>query len=273
MLIDSHAHLDFYNDPEAVITAARAKGVSLILAIGIGKGPDTMHQALDLAHRYPDVWATAGIHPQEASSATPEALDRLRFLTEDPRCIAIGEIGLDYYHLDNPDIEVQKAVLLAQIEIAASAGKPIILHCRTSDLASPAVKQRFGPADAANDMLTLLEKHWASTSLPGILHCFSGMPAHAARALKMGFYLSFAGNLTYPKSTIIQQVASEAPSDRILVETDSPFLSPVPHRGKENQPALLSHTAAFLAQLRHTTPEETARQTTLNFHTLFPMTA
>ncbi len=272
MLIDSHAHLDFYPDPEPVLAAARAAGLSGILAIGIGKGPDTMYRALEIAALHPDVWATAGIHPQEAAQATPEALGTLASLVRQERCLAVGEIGLDYYHLENPDIATQQSVFRAQMEIAAAAGKPIILHCRTSELATPAVKARFGPADAAEDMLTLLEQHWASTGLPGILHCFSGTPAHAARALRLGFYLSFAGNLTYPKSTLIQQVAREAPADRILVETDSPFLAPVPHRGQQNQPALITHTAAFLADLRQTTPEAIAQQTTANFQTLFPST-
>lgn len=273
MLIDSHAHLDFYADPNAVIANARLAGVSTILAIGIGKGPATMHQALDIANQHTDVWATAGIHPQEAAEASPDALKRLQQLATDPRCLAVGEIGLDYYHLDNPDPAVQQSVLIRQMEIAAGAGKPIILHCRTSELASAAVKLRFQSADAADDLLSLLEKHWAPTGLAGILHCFSGTPAHAARALSLGFYLSFAGNLTYPKSLGIQQVAKEAPSDRILVETDSPFLAPVPLRGKENEPALVIHTASFLATLRGTTLDEIARQTTANFHTLFPATA
>ncbi len=121
-------------------------------------------------------------------------------------------------------------------------------------------------------MLTLLESDWAPTGLPGVLHCFSGTQAHADRALAIGFYLSFAGNLTYPKSTVIQQVAAAAPADRILVETDAPFLTPIPLRGQQNQPANTTHTAAFLAELRNTTPEAIAAQTTSNFHTLFPTT-
>ena len=273
MLIDSHAHLDFYPDPAPVIEAAQAAGISAILAIGIGKGPETMHRALEIAESYPSIWATAGIHPQEAGQATPAALASLQTLVQSPRCVAVGEIGLDYYHLENPDIRLQQAVFIAQMEIAAAAHKPIVLHCRTSELATPSVKARFGPADAAEDMLSLLEQHWAPTGLPGILHCFSGTPAHAARALRIGFYLSFAGNLTYPRSTLIQQVAREAPADRILVETDSPFLPPVPLRGKQNQPAFVTHTAAFMAQLRGVSADAVAAQTTANFHILFPSTA
>ena len=273
MLIDSHAHLDFYDNPAEIIAAAHAAGVSQILAIGIGDGPRTMHRALDLARNHPSVFATAGIHPQEAGQATPEALEKLAALANDPKIVAIGEIGLDYYHLDNPDIAIQFAAFRAQMRIAAAARKPIILHCRTSDLAIPAAKARFGPADAAEDMLHLLETEWAPTGLPGILHCFSGTPAHAQRALAIGFYLSFAGNLTYPRSTTIQQVAATAPGDRILVETDAPFLAPIPLRGQQNQPAYTTHTAAFLAQLRNTSPNLIAAQTTANFHHLFPSTA
>ena len=121
-------------------------------------------------------------------------------------------------------------------------------------------------------MLTMLETEWAPTGLPFVLHCFSGTQEHAARALAINGYLSFAGNLTYPKSTVIQQVAASAPSDRIFVETDAPFLAPIPLRGHQNQPAYVAHTAAFLAELRHTTPETIAAQTATNFHALFPLT-
>ena len=272
MLIDSHCHLDFYDDPLPFLAAAAAAGVDQMLAIGIGEGPASMHRALEIAIANPQVFASAGIHPQEAHHATPAALESVAALAAHPRCIAIGEIGLDYYHLDNPDIETQKQAFRAQMKIAAHAGKPIILHCRTSELAIPAAKARFEPADAAEDMLSMLEQEWAPTGLPGILHCFSGTPAHAARALAIGFYLSFAGNLTYPRSTSIQQVAAEAPADRILVETDSPFLAPIPLRGQQNQPANVVHTAAFLAALRQESPGQIAAQTTANFHTLFPQT-
>ena len=259
-----------------MLAAARAAGLTGILAIGIGDGPATMHRALDLArdHSTSDLrlWASAGIHPQEAHQATPEALAALTSLASDPLCVALGEIGLDYYHLDNPDIEVQRAAFLAQMAVAAVTGKPIILHCRTSELATPAAKARFGAADAADDLLSLLESDWAPTGLPFLLHCFSGTQHDAERALAIGGYLSFAGNLTYPRSATIQQVATSAPTDRILVETDSPFLSPIPLRGQENEPANVVHTAKFLAQLRGITPGEVAEATSANFVRLFPIT-
>lgn len=276
MLIDSHCHLDTYEDLPAILSRAHTAGVEALLAIGIGDGPATMHRALEIANeshtQAPRIYASVGIHPQEAHQATPEHLASLRRLAADPLCLAIGEIGLDYYHLDNPAIPLQQAAFVAQMQIAADLRKPILIHCRTSELAVPAAKDKFGPADAFEDLLTLINQHWTPHALGGIMHCFSGTPDQARRAVDAGFYLSFAGNLTYPKATAIQQVAAEAPANRILVETDAPFLAPIPHRGQQNEPALITHTAAFLATLRNLTPEGVAALTTANFHTLFPST-
>ena len=281
MLIDSHAHLDFYTETptsrEDILRRAQSAGVETILAIGIGEGPDTMHHALAFANApstpdLPKIYATAGIHPQEAAQATEAALAKVATLAADPKCIAIGEIGLDYYHLENPDIPVQQLAFTAQMYIAAEARKPIIIHCRTSELATPQAKAKFGPADAWQDTLDLITQHWAPTKLPGIMHCFSGGIEEARRSLDLGFYLSFAGNLTYPKAVAIREAAAFAPADRILVETDAPFLAPIPHRGQRNEPALVTHTAAALADLRGISPNEIAATTTENFHRLFPTT-
>ncbi len=278
MLIDSHCHLDDYPDLSAVLARAHAADVGQLLAVGIGDGPHEMHRALELAHLHsgkpdtPRIFASAGIHPQEAHQATPDALAKLRTLAADPLCIAIGEIGLDYYHLDNPEPSIQHAAFIAQIQTAAELGKPILIHCRTSELARPDAKAKFGAADAWEDLLALLAEHWTPTGLPGIMHCFSGNEAQAERSLRAGFYLSFAGNLTYPKSTVIQQVARDAPADRILIETDAPFLAPIPLRGQQNEPAHVVHTAAFLANLLGVYLADIAHQTTSNFHTLFPTT-
>ena len=270
MLIDSHCHLDDYDDLPAILANARAAGVGKLLAIGIGNGPATMHRALDLAHQHPEIFATAGIHPQEAHQATPEALAKLTTLADDPRCLAIGEIGLDYYHLDNPDIPTQQAAFIAQMQIAAAARKPITIHCRTSELAIPAAKARYGAADAWEDLLSLIHQHWTPTGLPGIMHCFSGNADQAARSLATGFYLSFAGNVTYPKSTTIQAVAATVPADRVLIETDAPFLAPIPLRGQTNEPAYVAHTARFVANLRGISLDDLAVITTSNFNALFP---
>jgi TatD DNase family protein len=278
-LIDTHAHLDFYTDDrQEVLQRAYAAGVETILAIGIGEGPATMHQALEIANapreaNLPAVYASAGIHPQEAANATPEALERLAALAAHERCIAVGEIGLDYYHADNPEIAIQKQAFVAQMEIAAKLRKPILIHCRTSELATPQAKERFGAADAWEDLLELIGEHWTPTGLAGVMHCFSGGIEEAERSLAANFYLSFAGNLTYPKSQGIRDAALLAPSHRIFVETDAPFLAPIPLRGQRNEPALVTHTAAALAELRGISPEELAALTTGNFKRLFPTTA
>jgi TatD DNase family protein len=279
-LIDSHAHLDMYPPGElpGVLARAYAANVRTILAIGIGDGPHEMHRALEIAQatnspNLPQIYASAGIHPQEATSANPEAMAQLATLAANPRCIAIGEIGLDYYHVENPDIPTQQAAFVAQLRVAAAARKPILIHCRTSELATPAAKQKFGPADAWEDLIRLLAEHWQPHGLPGVMHCFSGTVDHARRSLALGFYLSFAGNLTYPAAKTIREAAVFAPAGRILVETDAPFLAPIPHRGQRNEPALVTHTAAALAELRGLAPDALAAQTTANFHTLFPTTS
>lgn len=281
MLIDSHAHLDFYTthptDRDEVLARAWDAGVKTILAVGIGENPSEMHLALDLANavegdRQPRVFASAGIHPEQAHNATPDALAELTRLAAQPRCIAVGEIGLDYYHLENPDIETQKQAFVAQMKIAVQLRKPIIIHCRTSELATPKAKAKYGPADSWADTLALITEHFKPSGLPGIMHCFSGNIEDARRSLDLGFYLSFAGNLTYPKAQSIRDAAAFAPADRILVETDAPFLAPVPLRGQRNEPAFVAHTAAVLAELRGISTDELAAQTTENFHLLFPTT-
>jgi TatD DNase family protein len=275
-LIDTHAHLDFYTeDRQEVLRRAYEAGVYTILAIGIGEGPATMHQALDIATSttgagLPIIYASAGIHPQEAAAATPEALDKLAVLAGHERCLAIGEIGLDYYHFDNPEIAIQQQAFLAQMKLAAKFRKPILIHCRTSELATTQAKEKFGNADAWEDLLALIAEHWTPTGLGGIMHCFSGTVEQAERSLAADFYLSFAGNLTYPRSQAIRDTAELAPTHRILVETDAPFLAPIPLRGQRNEPALVTHTAAALAELRGISPEELAAVTTANFKNLFP---
>ena len=278
-LADSHAHLDMYSsdDLPQVLARAYAADVGTILAIGIGDGPHQMHCALEIAEaqtspELPAIYASAGIHPQEAANFTPENLAKLATLAADPRCIAIGDIGLDYYHVENPTPEIQHAAFIAQLNIAATTRKPILIHCRTSELATPQAKAKFGAADAWDGLLSLLVEHWQPHALPGIMHCFSGTVENARRSLDLGFYLSFAGNLTYPAAKSIREAAIFAPADRILVETDAPFLAPIPFRGQRNEPALVAHTAAALATLRGISADQLSAQTTANFHALFPST-
>jgi TatD DNase family protein len=280
-LVDSHVHLDFPSydaDRAAILRASWDAGVRTLLAIGIGDGPHQMQRALELAHEFsgqpetPAIYASAGIHPQEALTADTAALAQLATLAQDPRCIAIGEIGLDYYHAENPSIAIQQAAFIAQMEVAAAARLPLLLHVRTSDAATPAAKEKYGAADAWADTLALLETHWRPTALGGVMHCFGGSVENARRSLDLGFLLSFAGNLTYPKAQNIRDAAVFAPLDRILVETDAPFLAPLPNRGQRNQPAYVVHTAARLADERKTTPEAIAEATTANFRSFFSRT-
>ena len=258
-----------------MLTRALEADVRTVLAVGIGDGPETMHRARDLAAKYagtaaaPCIVASAGIHPQEAHQATPAALAKLRTLAADGLVVAIGEIGLDYYHLENPDIDVQQAAFLAQMEIALEVKKPILIHCRTSDLATPQAKERFGTADAQGDLLRLIGEHFTPRGGTGVMHCFSGSEVEARRALDLGFYLSFAGNVTYSRFPSIRGAAVLVPPDRILVETDAPFLTPQPFRGERNEPGRTRVTAEFVANLRGIALEELAETTTANFERLF----
>ena len=279
-LTDSHAHLDMLSgDLAEVLARAQAAGVRTVLAIGIGEGPGEMQRALEIAQEFrgqpatPAIYASAGIHPQEAHRADAGSLAKLARLAEDERVIAIGEIGLDYYHVGNPAAEVQKAAFVAQTQVAAAARRPVLIHCRSSELATPEARQKFGAADAWEELLELLVEHWTASGLGGILHCFSGTVEQARRALDFGFYLSFAGNLTYPRAAGLREVAVFAPAGRILIETDAPFLAPIPHRGEQNEPALMVHTAECLAGVRGVSLEEIAALTTANFHCLFPTTS
>ena len=266
-MIDSHAHLDsprYDEDRDALLARAWAAGVREILSIGIGEGPDTMHLALELSRACagrpatPRIWATAGIHPHEARLADEAAYAQLDSLLQQPEVLACGEIGLDYFYDHSPRDE-QKAVFARQMEIAAARQKPIVIHCRPSQNSS----------DAWDDTLTMLRTHWAPSGLRGILHCFTGELRHATAALDLGFLISFAGNITFPKAQPIRDVAAAIPLDRMLIETDAPFLAPLPNRGKRNEPAWVREVALKIAELRGISPDEVAAQTTENFGSLF----
>src|SRR6478672_10612426 len=232
MFVDSHAHLEghrFDADREQVIARAREGGVETIVAIGNGDGPVNFDCGILLAEKYPFIYATIGIHPHEASLADHAALDRMAELAKRPKVIAWGEIGLDYYY-DHSPRDVQQRAFVQQMELARAAKLPIVIHCRPSD----------NSENAWDDTLTLIREHWSSTSIGGILHCFTGELHHMRAALEMGFIIAFAGNVTFPKAVNIREAAKQCPLDRMFVETDSPFLAPVPHRGKRNEPAFVS---------------------------------
>ncbi len=261
MYVDSHAHLDserFSDDADAVLRRAREVGVRTILSIGIGEKPGSFRGAIDLAEKYDWIYATIGIHPHEAEQASEESFVELEELAQHPRVIAWGEIGLDYFY-DHSPREIQKQVFLRQLELARAAKKPIVIHCRPS----------VNSENAWDDTLTLLREHWASSGLGGILHCFTGGMHHATAALELGFMVSFAGNVTFPKAQSIRDAAQQLPLDRILIETDCPFLAPLPHRGKRNEPSLLPLVAKHIAELRGSSQEEIGEITARNFYRFF----
>ncbi len=252
-LVDSHCHLDdekFAPDRDAAIARARAAGVERMLAIGTGDGPPDLEAALRLARAYEFIYATIGVHPHDAAKSTPETLLRLAELAREPKVLAIGEIGLDY-HYDFSPRDVQRRVFMEQLQLAAQARKPIVIHTR----------------EAWEDTLAVVREH----GLPfgGIMHCFTGGPKEAGQALELGFHLSFGGILTFPKADDVREAAAGAPEERLLVETDSPYLAPVPYRGKRNEPSFLPETARRLAELRGIAPEDLALATTRNFDRLF----
>ena len=250
-LVDSHCHLDdpkFDEDRDETIERALAAGVTRLLAIGTGNGPPDLETALRLAERYDFVFATIGVHPHDAAKASEETFSRLADLAKHPKVVAIGEIGLDY-HYDFSPRETQRAVFDRQLAIANDTKKPIIIHTR----------------EAWNDTLGRI------TSLPygGVMHCFTGDAAQAREALALGFHLGFGGVLTFPKADALREAAALCPDDRLLVETDCPYLAPVPYRGKRNEPAFVVETAKRLAQVRNTSQDRIAELTTRNFDRLF----
>src|SRR5271170_8096417 len=263
MFVDSHAHLDgkqFDSDREQVIARAREAGVQNIVAIGNGDGPEDVGCGIRLAEKYDFIYATLGIHPHEARLANEAAYQNMERLAKHPKVIAWGEIGLDYYY-DHSPRDVQKEVFTRQMELAAAAKLPIVIHCRPSEDSD----------NAWDDCLTLIREDWAPNGLGGILHCFTGTWPQAKSALDMGFMISFAGNITFPKAQQIRNAALEVPLERMLIETDCPYLAPVPHRGKRNEPAFVVETARKLGELRGLTAEEVGQQTTLNFRRFFKL--
>jgi TatD DNase family protein len=264
MFVDSHAHLDgkqFTADREQAIDRARAAGVQAMVAIGNGDGPKDVDCGIRLAETYDFIYATLGIHPHEARLADEAAYQKMEQLAKHPKVIAWGEIGLDYYY-DHSPRDVQKQVFTRQMELAAAANLPIVIHCRPSD----------GSEDAWEDCLTMIRDQWTPNGLGGILHCFTGTWPHAKAALDMGFMISFAGNVTFPKAQQIRDAARQVPLDRMLIETDAPYLAPVPYRGKRNEPAFVIETARKIGELKHLTTEETGFETSRNFYNFFKLT-
>jgi TatD DNase family protein len=263
LFIDSHAHLEmeqFDPDRAETLERARAAGLDNILAIGSGTGPGSLDCAIGLADQHDWIYATIGIHPHEAKLAGEQDFRELTNLAEHPKVLAWGEIGLDYYY-DHSPREVQRDVFVRQMQLARSANLPIVIHCRPSE----------NSENAWDECLGLIEEHWSASQLGGILHCFTGQEPHAQHAVEMGFLVSFSGNITFPKAENIRQVAKQLPLNKILIETDSPFLAPVPHRGKRNEPAFVIKVAEKIAELRGISVEEVGGQTSDNFYRFFDL--
>lgn len=255
MLVDSHCHLDYFNKPgevEEVVARAAAAGVGTLVSIGVTY--DKSKETIDIANKFDNVWATVGVHPNHAAEVlpvvTPEALAEL---AQHQKVIGLGETGLDYFY-DYAPKDVQAENFRAHIRAAQLTGLPLVVHTR----------------DADDDTARILQEETEQGgAFRFLLHCFSSGQALADAALALGGYISFSGMLTFPKGQNVRDVALTIPLDRLLVETDSPYLAPVPFRGKRNEPAYTAYTAAHLAALRGLPVDELAALTTRNFHALF----
>ncbi|MEZ5813508.1 MAG: TatD family hydrolase [Alphaproteobacteria bacterium] len=258
MWIDSHCHLNhsrFENaDPLELANEALGQGVDHMVTINC-RIHDEFPEILKIAQSHKNISCTIGTHPHDAGNAGEQAitLERLvELATSDPNIIGVGESGLDYYYDKSPR-DVQAESFRKHIRACIQTGLPLIVHAR----------------DADEDIANILREEGTGTNLKGVMHCFSSGPGLAKAALDIGFYLSFSGIVTFKNAIELQGIAKNTPSDRILVETDAPFLAPVPHRGKVNHPSYVRHTGEFLANLRETEIPEFAKQTTENFYTLF----
>jgi TatD DNase family protein len=263
MFIDSHAHIEgkqFAQDRAEMLERARKAGVATLLAIGNGDGPGTgtLDCAIKFANQFEWIYATTGVHPHEARLATQADYDEMQRLAKHPKMIAWGEIGLDYWY-EHSARDVQQKVFIEQMEMARTEKKPIIIHCRPSQ----------NGQDAWDDCLRLTRDHWQSSGLPGVMHCFTGELEHARASLDLGFNLSFAGNVSYPKAQNIRDAAKMVPADRYFIETDCPYLAPVPYRGKRNEPAFLVATARAIGELRGLSCDEVGSQSAENFCNFF----
>jgi len=254
MLIDSHAHIqgkEYAGEVEAVIARAREAGVEKIIAVGGAGDMSSNTEAIALAKTFPDIYATVGMHPHDAKDVGTDELKILKELAADPKVVAVGETGLDYYY-DHSPRDVQRRVFAEFIHLARETGLPIVVHER----------------DAAQDVADLLRAEGAG-KLRGVIHCFTGNYEAACAYLDLGFYLSFAGIITFKNAEALRDVVRNVPLERILVETDSPYLTPVPHRGKRNEPAYVRYVAEVVARVNGLFLDEAARVTTDNVRKLF----
>jgi len=257
VFVDSHAHLDdpgFDVDREAVIERARAAGLQYLLSVGGSRGPEELASSIRLSEWHDWIYATVGVHPHEAKHLDEKALEGLRTLARHPKVVAIGEIGLDYYY-DHSPLDSQRQAFVRQLELGHELKLPIVIHCR----------------DAWNDLREIVARDWTSTGLGGVLHCFTGSRQDAFRFLDWGFLISFAGIVTFNKANDLRAVAREVPLDRLLTETDSPYVAPAPYRGKRNEPAYVREVTRKLAELRQIPEEEMGQRAVENFTRFFKL--
>ena len=253
MLVDHHCHLDFPDfeaERDAYVARAKMAGVGVLVTISTHIRNYATYRAI--AEAYDNVYCTVGTHPHRAHEELDISLDEIVRLSEHPRCVGIGEAGLDYYYKKSPP-EAQAEGFRRHIAAARATGLPLEIHTR----------------DADDDTIAILEDETAKGPFKAILHCFTGGPELARRAVALGHYVSFSGVVTFKKSEALRAIAADVPLDRILVETDAPFLAPEPFRGKRNEPAFVVHTAAALAKVHGISPEAFAEATTANFYRLF----
>ncbi len=251
-LIDSHAHIDdqrFASDREQVIQRALEAGIKQL--INVGSNLETSKQSVALAEKYPFIYAAAGVHPHDAKNLPSNYLKILEEILQKPKVVAVGEIGLDYYYELSPR-DVQQEVFIEQLNLAKELGKPVIIHLR----------------DAYGDFLDIMRKERLEP-IKGVMHCFSGSWEVAEECMQLGFYISFAGPITFDNAKRLREVAKRVPLEKILVETDCPYLTPVPHRGKRNEPAYVRYVAEQIAEIKGLSVEEISRQTVLNTRKLF----
>lgn len=250
-LIDTHMHLTVaqYRDQEAaIVDRAQAAGVQAMICVGTEEERGDSMASVAMAQRFENVYATLGAHPHSASAVTDPLLEKFAQLISDPKVVAVGEVGLDYFRMRNTK-EDQHSAFMRQLELAKRFDKPVVIHAR----------------DAWEDLFAILEK----VGVRGVIHSFTGGPAEAQKALDLGFFIAFNGIVTFPKTTALQAAAAMVPADRILLETDAPFLAPQSRRGQTNEPAFVVETAQHVARLRGVSIEELAAQTTANAQELF----
>jgi TatD DNase family protein len=256
MIIDSHCHLDYFSETEIDEILARAAAAGVTRMVTIGTSVPQAAAVRALVDRFPQVWGTVGVHPHRAAEGEMPSVADLIALADHPRIIGLGESGLDYFYDKSPR-DVQQEGFRRHCRAARQSGLPLAIHAR----------------DADADIARILAEERAGGAFPFLLHCFSSTPQLADQAVEMGGYISFSGILTFPKSAELREVAARLPLDRLLLETDSPYLAPVPLRGKRCEPGFTAHTARVLAECRGVSLEEIGRITSENFHRLYPKAA